>query len=250
MIRANAPCFYFANHIHEKHGVELVIVERAKVERPGLFDRSLKRFFRAREVNQKFFKDQWRVLDKSLRVAVTDDVNSEAVIRHLAGLKPGLILTNGVSILKDDVLGTSKLSLNLHLGLAPYYRGVHCVDWAMLNRDPYCAGVTMHRITKTIDGGDVAAQSRAVIVPDDDLLSIKAKLYLAGADICNRIIDKVKVAEKLKWHKQDLSLGRLYQRSDWNAKLDRELRRIEKSGELERMLREPSRKDVPDIIEL
>ena len=86
---------------------------------------------------------------------VVADNNSTEVARRLTALKPDLILDHGTSIVSDSIIETAPLALNLHWGLSPYYRGTFCTEWALINHDPRNIGVTIHRLAKAVDGGDI-----------------------------------------------------------------------------------------------
>lgn len=51
---------------------------------------------------------------------------------------------------------------NVHFSLLPAYKGVYTSVWPILNGEEY-SGVTLHRIDKGIDTGDIIAQSRIAI---------------------------------------------------------------------------------------
>ena len=68
----------------------------------------------------------------------------------------GLVL--GTNILKESVFAIPRLgSLNLHQGLAPYYRGGPSVFWELHNGERE-VGLTVHYVASKVDTGDIIAQ--------------------------------------------------------------------------------------------
>lgn len=92
-------------------------------------------------------------------------VNDVETVTLLQKLSPQVIVVNGTRILEEQLLrATSAVFLNAHVGITPLYRGVHGGYWALASGDPQHFGVTIHKIDKGIDTGEIVAQ--ASIKPD------------------------------------------------------------------------------------
>jgi phosphoribosylglycinamide formyltransferase 1 len=97
-------------------------------------------------------------------VTQVENANSTAVIELLRSLAPQVVVVNGTRILSADVLECIEAPfINMHAGITPMYRGVHGCYWALANRDPLHAGVTVHLVDSGVDTGSVIAQ--AVVRP-------------------------------------------------------------------------------------
>jgi methionyl-tRNA formyltransferase len=89
------------------------------------------------------------------------------VVERIEALEPEL----GLSILFGYLLRPEVIDLfprgivNLHTGLLPYNRGAFPNVWSLVDRTP--AGVTLHYIDETIDGGDIVAQRAVAKEPTD-----------------------------------------------------------------------------------
>jgi folate-dependent phosphoribosylglycinamide formyltransferase PurN len=93
---------------------------------------------------------------------VTDvrSVNDVEVATLLQNLSPAVVVVNGTRILEEKLLcATGGVFLNTHVGITPLYRGVHGGYWALASGDPRHFGVTIHKIDKGIDTGDIVAQA-------------------------------------------------------------------------------------------
>lgn len=265
LIRPDPPLLYFANRINSDHQVALVVLEKPKVTPSNLLTKVKKHgigqsvsiiknrvFNKSRRIANynTFFNTAWQTLDKDIPHLYVDSINSKVVHDRLKEIEPDLIVDHGTSLVKDHILETSKLALNLHWGLSPYYRGTHCTEWALINWDPRNIGVTIHKLTKDIDGGSILAQKRAVIKPDDTLHSINMQLTYLGTELITEAIGRLKNGENLRFEKQDFSLGYLTYLRQWNHVLDKEIEYIEKNNLIDVMLKKPSREMELPIIEM
>jgi methionyl-tRNA formyltransferase len=78
------------------------------------------------------------------------------------------------------------LWLNVHPSLLPRWRGAAPVERAIMAGDTE-TGVTIHRTTKELDAGPIAAQEAFAIAPDDDA----GVVYARGAEAAARLLDDV-----------------------------------------------------------
>ena len=46
-------------------------------------------------------------------------------------------------------------TINLHMGISPYYRGSSCNFWACYNKDYHLVGSTIHMLSKGLDSGNI-----------------------------------------------------------------------------------------------
>lgn len=189
-------------------------------------------------------------MDEDLSIVETENINSDVVDKRLKEIKPDLILDHGTSIVKDDILANAPLALNLHWGLSPYYRGTHCTNWALINWDPYNIGVTIHKLTKNIDGGNILAQERAKITSNDTVKSINMQLTYLGTELIVQAINKLKNGKQLGYAGQDFSLGYLFLNRQWNPLLNEYLQQIQQEQVMELMLKKPARSEKLPIVEM
>jgi methionyl-tRNA formyltransferase len=89
-------------------------------------------------------------------------------------------------MLPEAVLAcASRAAVNLHGSLLPRYRGRAPVNWAVLHGE-HETGATLHFMTKKPDDGDIVAQTRVPILPDDtarevfDKVTVAAEITLDG----------------------------------------------------------------------
>jgi len=78
------------------------------------------------------------------------------------------------------------LWLNVHPSLLPRWRGAAPVERALMAGDAV-TGVTIHRTTKELDAGPIAAQEAFAIAPEDDAGAV----YARAAEVAARLLDRV-----------------------------------------------------------
>jgi len=256
LIRPNPPLFYFVNTINSSYPVALVIIEQPKDNSRNIFSKIRQHGFQdsyrilRRKLSQQknrttdydvLFGNKWYGLDKEIPFLEVDDINSDIVSSKVKEIKPDLILDHGTSVVKNHILGLAELALNLHWGLSPYYRGTNCTEWALVNWDPYNIGVTIHKLTKDIDGGDILVQKRATIKAGDTPHSINMQLTVLGTALILDAVEKLKNGNHLDFAKQDFSLGHITYLRQWNHLLDKQIEYIKNNNLIELMLEKPSR---------
>lgn len=118
-----------------------------------------------------------------------ESVNSDECIAWLATERPDVVVLNGTRIVSPAVLGAcSAVFLNTHCGITPAYRGVHGGYWALYQREPENAGVTVHLVDAGIDTGDIVYQAAIDVDRDDNFLTYPVKQYIAGIPLMRQAL--------------------------------------------------------------
>ena len=102
-----------------------------------------------------------------------NDLHEPESLALLQSLKPDLGVVFAAYRLKPEVFTIPRLGcLNLHLGLAPKFRGSSPAFYEMLEGVP-TVGVTIHRISEGLDAGPIVAQQSFPVdlAPDGDPVS-------------------------------------------------------------------------------
>lgn len=109
-------------------------------------------------------------------------VNSAATASLIDGFAPQLMVVFGAPVLAPTIYSRPlRGSLNLHLGIAPRYRGAHTLFWPLLRGDTEGIGITIHRIEDGIDTGEVLVQGFPEIRNGDGEADVWAKSILLAA---------------------------------------------------------------------
>lgn len=106
-----------------------------------------------------------------------DKVNSKHFRKTLKDAEVDLLVSVACpQILKTKLLDLpSKGCINIHYGLLPHYRGLYPSFWVLANGEKE-TGVSVHYMVEKIDAGDILAQIKEKIAPDDTFYSLVRRL--------------------------------------------------------------------------
>ncbi len=128
--------------------------------------------------------------EHGIPVFTPESVNTPEWISRIAEMKPDLILSVyyrhmiGQRILDIPPLG----AFNMHGSLLPKYRGRAPINWAVLHGEPRI-GMTLHRMVKRADAGDVIDQEGVDISPIDTAEQAFRKVLPCAPAVLSRQID-------------------------------------------------------------
>jgi folate-dependent phosphoribosylglycinamide formyltransferase PurN len=150
--------------------------------------------------------------------------HSETCRAFIDAMAPDLGVVVGTHILRGDLYRIPRLGcINLHLGAAPEFRGSSPGFYELLEGVGE-AGVTIHRVTDTLDGGNILLQERFPldIAPKGDPLEYLSR-YVADVLCPNGVrmmtaavaaLARGACAERI----QDVSRARPHRRATWALK--------------------------------
>ena len=78
--------------------------------------------------------------------------------------------------------------INVHPSLLPKYKGLHAVEQALDSNDTI-TGCTVHYVNEELDGGDIIAQSKVDILPDDTVDTLTRRIQLMEYGLLPDVID-------------------------------------------------------------
>lgn len=112
-----------------------------------------------------------------------EDVNSIEFLDALRALDPDLVISVSCpQIFGKELLEVPRLGcINVHSALLPHYRGVLPTFWVLANGE-HTTGVTVHRMTSGIDGGEILLQKPVAISPDETLHSLMRRCKAVAAE--------------------------------------------------------------------
>jgi len=112
------------------------------------------------------------------------DVNSAESVRWIRDRQPDLLL----SVYLNQRIGPELLALpasgclNIHPALLPHNRGLFPYFWVLAN-DETETGVSVHFVEHSFDTGDVVAQARIAVTPEDTIQSLSYRSALVGGPL-------------------------------------------------------------------
>ena len=168
-----------------------------------------------------------------------ENYHTESSINLLKETNADLGILYGTNIIKEAVFSIPKLgSINIHQGLAPFYRGGPTVFWELFN-DEKELGITVHFVAPKVDTGDIILQKTVPLEYDflrygldyeAFLQDFRASLKEPSAQLLAEAVRLISEGKEQR-KKQDTRLGKRYKLPIKSEK-DALLRVLKKRSEL------------------
>lgn len=127
-----------------------------------------------------------RFEEKGLHIPVyqPESLRDGTALAILRELEPDLIVVAAYGkLLPDEILALpSKGCINVHSSLLPKYRGAAPINWAVVNGETE-TGVTIMYMAHQLDAGDVIAQVKTPIGPDELVEEVHDRLARLGGSL-------------------------------------------------------------------
>lgn len=245
---------YFVNRMREAFDVRGVVSEavyKPKIEGSEKEIGVLKRHFQERDqAEEAYFSDDERMkVPAGGRIHIPKgEANSDRVYEWITARDPTYLVLYGSSIIRKRLLETyDQHTINMHLGLSPYYRGSGTNFWPLVNGEPELVGVTIHLATLDVDAGAILKQVRPRIAEGDRNHDIGCKAIIAGTAAMIEAIQGYAAGE-IAPRKQEPG-GKVYKRADFNALAVERMWRHLDEGMVETYLQDPEIVDRYPIVE-
>lgn len=116
-------------------------------------------------------------------------VNTPETAERLKERGIELLVVHAAPILKPVLFEAPKWgAINVHYGIAPWFRGENTLFWALYQRAHGQLGVTIHRVNAGIDAGPPVCQGFPALEPLDDEVSLFAKSLRLAADLVPELL--------------------------------------------------------------
>ena len=121
-----------------------------------------------------------------------ESINTPEGVRDLQALQPDLLVVAAYGqILSREVLAVPPHGgINVHASLLPKYRGAAPIAWAIYHGETR-TGVTIIKMSVSLDAGDMLAQEAIDIGPDETAGEVEARLALLGARMALQVIEQI-----------------------------------------------------------
>ena len=122
----------------------------------------------------------------------TESINDPRWVERIAALAPDVLFSFHYRHLVKQPLRSLPRhgAVNLHASLLPRYRGRSPLNWQLVHGERE-SGVTLHHMVGRADAGDVIAQRRVAVDPDDDALALYRKLMRAAEALLEEQLDGI-----------------------------------------------------------
>lgn len=130
-------------------------------------------------------------VERGLRLMQPVNLKDPEFVGELRAVGADLFVVIAFRMLPEVVWRMPPLgTFNLHASLLPRYRGAAPINWAVINGDTE-TGVTTFFLKHEIDTGDIIAQERIVIGPDDNAGTVHDRLMELGAELTLRTLRNI-----------------------------------------------------------
>ena len=159
----------------------------------------------------------------------TYNINSIETAQFIMSKSPDLIAVCGSNIIKPEIFTLPpKGTINIHVGITPFYRSANPVEWALYNKDFDKIGVTIHFVDEGLDTGRMIYQKTAQIEKGDTVASLYCKNIVNGTELMVKTIKDIE-ADELKSFSQPLKEGKHYLAFEYGYWQNRKVNNILKS---------------------
>lgn len=131
--------------------------------------------------------------EMGLSILEIGSFNDEAFDK-IKDLKPELFLVVSFGLIfpKWSLELPTVGAINVHPSLLPRYRGPSPIQWAILNGEEK-TGLTIIKVIAKMDAGNIIYQEDIRIIPEDNAITLSAKLSERASEILPEIIDHISI---------------------------------------------------------
>jgi methionyl-tRNA formyltransferase len=231
---------YVANTL-AKYANALIVVECRKGDAPTAAPVTLteQHFLERYQEERRYFGAHQAFVAPTIPVEYKE-ANSLAIHDAVKAYAADMAFVFGSSILREPLLSLMPAGkfINMHLGIAPYYRGSGTNFWPFVNQELEYVGATVLHIDIGVDTGDIIAHVRPDIVPEDTVHTVGCKTIISGAQLLIECLERVKRGEVLpsapQWKEPT---SRYYKKADFTNDTVSTYRRLLADGLVARHLR-------------
>lgn len=165
----------------------------------------------------------------SKKIILLQNINSTKSFKKLNELKFDLFILAGYpQILKKKILQIPKImTINLHGGPLPAYRGGSPLNWQIINQEKEI-GISIIKIDEGIDTGDIIEEKKFKLLKNDNIKTIHDKANKHFTEMLFKIIKKLKKG-KIFLKKQKYKKKLWKQRRDKDGFLDFKKKNLKES---------------------
>lgn len=129
--------------------------------------------------------------DLGLNTIDADDMKDPELEDQLRNLDADLFVVVAFKILPESMLSIpAKGAINLHASLLPKYRGAAPIHWAIINGEQE-TGCTVFFLDRNVDTGNIIAQKKTQIGPDETTGDLYERLKKQGSDLVVESVNRI-----------------------------------------------------------
>ena len=200
LFTSNKNRHHYLINLLSKISDELFVVQECGTIFPGLVPGHYpvspimsKYFEKVNEAQLKIFGNSYvNNLNKNVKVLpiTPGDINKCSLEFLTDFLKSDIYVVFGSSYIKGDLVDflIQQKTINIHIGVSPYYRGTDCNFWALYDNNPHLVGATIHMLSKGLDSGPMLYHAMSNVISNPFEYSMST-VKSAFDSLCKKIND-------------------------------------------------------------
>ena len=190
---------YLANKLSEVSDKLLVISEekRKRIFKHKCFHIYFKK---VKKAEKKIFFSKGNKLKKNIEcINIKYNKINILDLKIIKEFQADLFIVFGTSILKGELFNylVKKNTINIHMGLSPYYNGTDCNFWAAYDNNLDLIGGTIQLLAKKVDSGKIlytvkSKNKKNLDIFERSMLSVKETIDKLFSSIMNKRIFLIK----------------------------------------------------------
>lgn len=187
---------YYINKIARDYPIAAALIQKRESMLPapptglqGLAKGLWHQHFQERdEAEYRYFGNQ-SYPDTNILEVLPENLESDKAVMFVKAYDPDIVLIFGCGMIRGELAKVlPEMTINLHLGLSPRYRGAATLFWPFYFLEPQWAGCTFHKIVHEPDAGDILHQCRPVLRRGDGIHDVACKAVVHAAGEMRRLL--------------------------------------------------------------
>jgi len=159
--------------------------------------------------------------EHGIPVYAPEDASHPLWVDRIRAMQPDVIFSFYYrALLSSTILDCARVgAFNLHGSLLPKYRGRAPLNWVLVNGETE-TGVTLHRMVKRADAGDIVAQQHVAIDEQDNALTLHRKLVACAAQLLESALPAIKRGEIAATPQNEAEATKVGRRTPEDGRID------------------------------
>lgn len=159
--------------------------------------------------------------EHGIPVYAPEDASHPLWVDRIRAMQPDVIFSFYYrALLSSTILDCARVgAFNLHGSLLPKYRGRAPLNWVLVNGETE-TGVTLHRMVKRADAGDIVAQQHVAIDEQDNALTLHRKLVACAAQLLESALPAIKRGEIAATPQNEAEATKVSRRTPEDGRID------------------------------
>jgi len=199
---------YFANRLAQGSST-VVVLEQDPPNHPHQAEDEA--FERLRDrYEDRFFEALPKDFSGQSNLFKVRSVNDAGCLKQIRTFNPDFLVTFGTGKVAEELFALPRLSMNVHRGILPNYRGLDSNLWAFYLGDFENIGTTLHRLTQRLDTGPILRQKKLGLTRDMRAHHIRFHTTVLATELVEEVLEELKTGHLPTGVPQDLSRSQYY----------------------------------------